>query len=241
MSLELKGLPQISQDGKYYWFTGKTGEYDAVNNITGWGDPNFELAQSALLLFIYRMENPKVLATAIGGMVKHNPSWLNSDEPVFQADYLHDGYTQFNYVRLMVSIDDAQSIDTIPAVFTEGDYWYNSVSGEIKQLVSAVPVVQDLTDPDALDAIAASGSVVYLLCERLYAKQLAVEKNRKYQQMVEARRKKNTEQINRLRIDQIDILLGVTDADYQMRYGFKLNAHDTIDSLLDDFKLNSNG
>jgi len=237
MALELKGLPQISQDGKLLWFTDKTGEYVVTTNEGGWGAPNFELNQSALLLFIYRMENPKVICLPEGDTVKHGSGLANDDEVVFQANYLNDGSHQFNSVRLMVSADDTQSIDTTPVVFTEGDYWFNSVSLLVKKLVSGQAVVQDLTDTDILDAIAASTSVVSLLCERMYYKNLVVEKNRRYTIGREARRVENTSQLDRMRLDQMDILLGTSTADYQFRYGFKQQAQDTIESLLDDFKL----
>ncbi len=236
MATELKGLPQISQDGKYHWFTDKTGEYDASSNDTGWGSPNFELNQSALLVFWYLMQNPKVLLDPVNGIVKHSPSLGNDDELVFQADYLQDGYHEIHSFRLMVSADDIQSIDTVPIVFTEGNYWYNSADGLVKQLVSAVPVTQDLTDTDVLDAIVAS-SVFHLLCERMFYKDLVVEKNNRYTLGRNARREDNTEQENRMRVDGMDILLGTGTADYQFRYGFKSQAHDTVESLLDDFEL----
>ncbi len=237
MATELSGLPQISQDGKYVWFTDKTGEYDIDSNPTGWGSPNFELDQSALLVFWYLMQNPKVLLEPVNGSVKHSAAVDNDFEFVFQAEYLQDGYHQIHSVRLMVSTDDLQSIDTVPIVFTEGNYWYNSGDNQVKQLVSGVPVIQDLTDNDILDAIEADSSTINLLCEKNYYKNLAVEKNNKYTLGREARRNNNEEQENRMRVDGMDILLGVATADYQFRYGFKTQAHDTIESLLDDFKI----
>ena len=238
MALELKGLPQISQDGKYLWWTDKTGEYVITTNEGGWGAPNFELNQSALLVFIYRMENPKKIILPVNGTVKHGSGLANDAELVFQGDYLNDGYHQFNSVRLMVSSDDSNSIDTIPIVLSEGDYWFNSVTSEIKQKVSGVSVVQDLTDSDILDAIRDSNSVTYLLCEYMYYKNLAVEKNRKYTKGKNARRDENTKQLDRMRSDGMDIILGTSTADYQFRYGLKTEAHNTVESLLDEFKLN---
>ncbi len=237
MATELQGLPQISQDGKHLWFTDKTGEYDVDSNLTGWGDPNYELDQSALLVFWYLMQNPKVLLDPVNGSIKHSIAVDNDFEFVFQADYLQDGYHQVHSVRLMVSTDDTQSIDTVPVVFTEGNYWYNSDDNQVKQLVSGVPVLQDLTDTDTLDAIEADASTINLLCEILYAKNLVVEKNNKYTKGRNARRNNNEEQEIRMREDGMDILLGIANADYQFRFGFKTNAHDTIESLLDDFKI----
>lgn len=238
MATELKGLIQISQDGQFVWFTDKTGEFDVTSNDTGWGDPNFELNQSAILVFVYRMQNPKVLLKVVGSTVKHSAAAVNTDELVFQYDYLQDGYHQFNEVRLMVSADDATSIDTVPIVFTEGMYWYNSVTAEVKQLVSGQAVVQDLTDTDVLDAIFTNQiSVIVLLCEKNFYKNLAVEKNNKYTNYRNARRDNNVEQRNRMRTDGMDIILGVSTSDYQFLFGFKSQSHDTVDSLLDDFEL----
>jgi hypothetical protein len=66
MALQQSGLPQLSQDGKYAWYTDKTGEYNVDSNPGGWGTPNFNLNQSALLVFAYRMSNPKAKLSPVG-------------------------------------------------------------------------------------------------------------------------------------------------------------------------------
>lgn len=238
MALELKGLPQISQDGKFLWFTENRGEYALTTNEEGWGTPNVELNQSALLAWVYRMTNPTELLAPVGQSLKHNASALNTDETQFQTDYLKDGYHQFHIARLMVSSDDAQSIDTAPVVFTIGDIWYNSIDTQVKELTAGGVVVLDITLQEDLDNIAANASVTYLLCETMYYKDLSVEKNNRYTAMVQARRDEDTAQIAQMRIDQTDIMLGTATAAYQFSYGLKLEAQATIESLLDDFNLN---
>lgn len=237
MALELKGLPQISQDGKYLWFTENVGEYAVTTNEGGWGTPNVELNQSALLQWVYRKTNPTELLAPVGQALKHNASAVNTDETAFQTDYLQDGYHQFHIARLMVSSDDLSSIDTTPVVFTVGDIWYNSIDTQVKELTAGGVVVLDITDQADLDNIAANASVTYLLCEQMYYKNLSVEKNSKYTEMVQARRDEDTAQIAQLRIDQTDIMLGTATAAYQFSYGLKIEAQATIESLLDDFNL----
>lgn len=239
MALELVGLPQISQDGKSHWFTDSTGEYIVTENEGGWGAPNVELADSALLSFVYRMENPTRLLIPVGATIKYNVAALNTDIYAFQHEYYKDGYHQFHLVRLMVSLDDQFSIDSGGAVeFVVGDVWYNSNEFLVKQLTSEGIVVLDLSVYDDLETIIASSSVTKLLCEQNYYKDLSIEKNNKYNQMREARRLEDVGQVERLRVDQMDILLGVSSSAYQFSYGLKLEAHNTIESLLDDFKLN---
>lgn len=238
MALELKGLPQISQDGKSLWFTENRGEYAVTTNEEGWGTPNVELNQSALLSWVYRKTNPRALLTPIGQQLKFNQSAVNTDETQFQIEYSNDGYHQFNIVRLMVSSDDAQSIDTTPVVFTVGDMWYNSIDLSVKELTAGGIIVLDLTLDTDLDKIAVNTSVTYLLCETMYYATLSIEKNERYTKMREARRQENVAQVAQLRIDQTDIMLGTATAAYQFSYGLKLEAQDTIESLLDDFNLN---
>lgn len=240
MALELKGLPQISQDGKSLWFTDKTGEWVDTDNEGGWGAPNVELADSALLSFVYRMENPTKLLTPVGSTIKFNVAAENTDEYSFQTEYYRDGYTQFHSVRLMVSLTDTESIDSGGAVtFVIGDVWYNSNDFLVKHKLSASETVTlDLTLMDDLELILASASVTTLLCEQMFYKDLSIEKNNRYNQMREARRLEDTGQVQRLRVDQMDLLLGTSSAAYQFSYGLKNEAHDTIESLLDDFKIN---
>lgn len=238
MTLILKGLPQVSQDGASFWFTDKTGEYAVTTNEGGWGAPNFELSQSALLLFTYWKSNPKQLLTPIGGAVKFNGGATNADETAFQMEYLKDGVTEFNILRLMVTGDDANSIDSTPIVFAEGDVFYNQNDFLVKQIQSAVAVELDITDPDVLDTLLGNSSVVELLCHDVYFKDLAVEKNARYTRQVDARYKNDTAQILRMRNDQTDITLGTSAAAYQFSYGLEIEAQKTIESLLDQFNLN---
>lgn len=239
MALELKGLPQISQDGKSLWFTDSTGQYVVTDNEGGWGTPNVELADSALLSFVYRMENPTKLLTPVGATIKFNVAANDDDIYSFQTEYYKDGYTQFHLVRLMVSLTDTESIDNIAVPFVIGDVWYNSNEFVVKTLNSDSEVVTlDLTLMDDLELIIASDSVTTLLCEQMFYKDLSIEKNNRYNQMREARRLEDTGQVQRLRVDQMDILLGTSSAAYQFSYGLKNEAHDTIESLLDDFKIN---
>lgn len=237
MALILAGLPQVAQIGDSLWFTDKTGEHDATTNEGGWGAPNVELDQSAILVFVYRMTNPTFQLLPIGSTIKHNPVATNADELAFQFTYNNDGYHQFNSVRMMVSSDDANSIDTVPIVFTNGDVWYNSTDGLVKQMQGGSPVVLDITDQTDLSTILASDSVVQLLCEQVYYVNLAIKKNDLYNSMREARRRENTSQVNRDKEDQMDILLGTASAAYNFSFGLKTEAQDIIESLLDDFKL----
>lgn len=235
MALILKGLPQISQDGISVWFTDKTGAYNASSNEGGWGAPNVELNQSALLSIVYYLTNPKEIVNA---EAKHQSGATNATEITFQADYLKDGHYEFYSIRLPVSADDTNSIDTIPVVFSEGDTWYNSVDGLVKQIVSAAVVTLDLTDTDVLDAIIADTSLTSLLCDQQFFKDLAVEKNTRYTRMRKARREEDSSQVTRMRQDMVDIVMGTSTAAYQFSFGLKVESQDTIETLLDDFNLN---
>jgi len=237
MALEQSGLPQLSQDGKYAWYTDKTGEFNVDSNPGGWGAPNFNLNQSALLAFAYRMSNPKAKLVPVGSQIKYSASYTNDQELQFQFDYLNDGYHQFYSCRLMASSDDVQSLDSTPIVFTEGDIWYNTVTGEVKQLTAGGIVTLDLDDTDVLDAIYESDSVNALLCEIMFYGKLAIKKNEKYTLMREARRLEDKKQVTKLREDGTDIMYGMAQAQYQFAFGLKIEAHDTVESLLDDFNI----
>ena len=238
MTLVLKGLPQVSQDGKYLWFTDKTGEYNVDSNAGGWGSPNFELNQSAILQFTYRKATNRELVAPVGNTVKHSAAATNADELVFQMDYLNDGWHQFYSFRLMVSTDDVNSIDTAPIVFAEGDIWYNSNDTLVKQMVGGSPTTLDLTDINVLDTIIGNTSVVELLCEQIYWKNLSQEKNERYTKQREARRRSDSSQEDRMRRDQMDIMLGTASSAYQFNFGLKTAAQDEIETLLDEFNLN---
>lgn len=239
MSLILKGLPQVSQDGKYLWFTDKSGVYATPDNEGGWGTPNFERDESALLSFVFRKTDPRQLLDNVSSLIAYSAGFGNDVESAFQTDYRLDGYHQFYMVRLMVSGNDTESLDGTPVSFVDDDIWYNTLDFQIKRRVLGLPVVLDLTNQDDLDIIIADEgrNSVVLLCEDMFYKDLAVEKNNKYTQMRQARREENSKQVDRLRKDQVDIGLGTATAAYQFSFGLKIEAQDTIETLLDDFKL----
>jgi hypothetical protein len=137
----------------------------------------------------------------------------------------------------MVSSNDTDSLDNTPVTFTEGDIWYNTVSGEVKQLSAGGIEVLDLEDTDVLDAIYANDSVNSLLCELMFYGSLAIKKNEKYTLMREARRLEDKKNMSKLRSDGVDIMYGIAQAQYQFAFGLKLEAQDTVESLLDDFNI----
>lgn len=235
MALEISALDQISQDGKYLWLTENVGEYAVTTNEGGWGTPNENLNQSALLAFIYRMTNPKTKLSFVGAEIKYNVSATNADTTAFQFDYAGDGYHQFNIVRLPVSSDDANSLDAVPVAFTEGDVWYNTIDQVVKQLVNNVPTELDLTDTTVLDAILLATNVVTTLCENIYFGDLAVQKNLIYNEMRQARRKENHKQEQRKRDDQWDLIMGMSSAMYQFYFGLKNESQDTVEDLIDTY------
>lgn len=236
MALSLDSLPQLTQNGLYHWLTDKSGAHDAVTNPTGYGGGvNVELGQSALLAFVYYMTNPTMMLVPVGATIKYNASADDADETQFQFDYDEDGSHQFHMVRMPVSIDDENSIDTSIVEFVIGDIWYNSLELLVKTLTSEGIETLDITDQDDLNTIIASAAVTTTLCEKLYSNHLAVEKNNRYNSQVEARRNENMQQVDRLRKDQTDIQLGVSAASYQFSFGLKIEAQNKIESLLDQF------
>ena len=235
MALEIQGTDQITQDGKYFWLTENAGIYDVASNPGGWGVPNENLSQSALLAFVYRMTNPVEILTPVGSQLKYNAAATNTEETAFQFNYDSDGYHQFNLVRLPVSSDDANSLDDTPVVFTIGDVWYNTIDGSVKQLTAGGIVVLDITLSTDLDLILAATNVVTKLCENVYFGKLAIKKNLLYNEMILARRKKNDKQEERKRNDQMTLILGMSSALYQFYYGLKIESQNTVEDLIDNY------
>lgn len=240
MALVLK--QQIENDGtaRYFWQTDKTGEYDPDTNEGGWGadggaSGNPDLNEIALLSFTRRNSETPVFCTYVDNQVKYSASYTNATELTWQIDVMADGYYSFWLIKIWASDNDTNSLDTYNArTFIVGDIWYNTVSGQVKQLTASGIEVLDLTDSDDIDTIINSDIVTLLLCEDMRYLQLPIKKQEYYNSMRKARREEDMKSISENMRKQMGIMLDVAGADYNFNGGLKNEAHDIVESVLDD-------
>ena len=93
MALELKFLVQIDVSGDFLWVTDTTGAY-SVDNDTGWGAPNPEQNQSAVVSHVVRRaqdnenNSEDVALVPVNADVIYDPSAANDKQNQIQYTFL---------------------------------------------------------------------------------------------------------------------------------------------------------
>jgi hypothetical protein len=229
MALTLKQKVQIDQTALYLWITDKTGEYDAVDNDTGWGNlpDNPNLYQSCLLCYVeYQATAGAEEASPVSAQFIYDPSALNSDEKIFQFNYLNDGHYKSWLIRLMVTTDGVTSVDGI--TISEGDYFY--MSGVIYQKLSGQNV--EVTDYQPLTEDA---NLTKTMCNSFWSGKASKEHADKYQEYKE----KLVGPCNENTIFQEMVMLreDIGGAFYAFKSGLTVGAQKVAETNIDTYNL----
>lgn len=128
MALTLKLEYSILNDGGKIYVTDKTGEYDATCNTTGWGGPNKNLYESALMALVIRKSSGGNQLFESDAYLVYNSSASNSDETEFEATFKLDGVLDVCLLRLPVSTNQTSYVDG-GNIYNGHYYYYNGPSG----------------------------------------------------------------------------------------------------------------
>ena len=228
MALGLKILIQVDISGGSLWFTDKTGEYDLTTNDTGWGAPNKELSESALVWSVVR--------NAMAGDEKVSPVSFdvfydniagNTDETIVEFAYGLDGWYTITMFRLPVSNNNLDIIGG--GTLVEGDYYYSTLTSVVSQLISGSPVV--VTD---FEAMVGDVDITQVTCEEIFYSKLAIKANdlyKVYQAIRDTKGGEYKESRNAL-LDVTDLREDIRGADYAFRSGLTTQAQDIIETAL---------
>jgi hypothetical protein len=235
MALDLKQLVQVAQNGASIWSTDQTGEYVVTENEGGWGSPNPELNQSAVMVIGRRDSDPTQYNSFVDAQIKYNASYDNTTVLTWEMDYILDGVHSIYLNRLYASADDIISIEG--QTFINNDVWYNYIDKSVKQLVLGVPTILDLTLDEDVDKILATTSVETVLCEHVLVNDLAVKKNDISLELFQGRRDGTCNAEEEKIKNQMDILLSISSANYSFSFGLKQEAQRIIETSLTTYNI----
>lgn len=241
MALELKAQLTTDSTGRYLWTIDKTGEYDLVSNPGGHGDGgdgsgNSNLNEVAMMVIGKVNNETPAYHTFVGTQVKFNTGYTNDQELQWQLNYVQDGFHTIYLIKLWASTNDVNSLDTYNArTFIIEDMWYNTTENVVKVMESGGVRVLDLTDPDDLELIAANINNVKATCNTMFYVDLFKKKEEFALLKREARRDEDYAQEDEMRRNQTEILLQVASADWNYGGGNMYEAHDIVETLIDDF------
>jgi hypothetical protein len=146
MTLQLKQLMQVNPDGDRLYSTDKTGAYVASYNESGWGSPNQELSDTALLFIAMRISSKgNTYLTPVGTNYFYNPSANNTQENIAEFILKEDGHHRIYEFAIPISLDDITIDSTGDAIAIDQYYYYD---GKLYQLTieGKVEITEDLYD-----------------------------------------------------------------------------------------------
>lgn len=230
MALDIKFYTQLDYRAENVWIIDNTGEYDAANNEGGWGAPNPELSESALLaLARVNTSEGYVNLTPVGSNLVHDNVALNSKINSFQFAYVTDGWHEYYLYWLAVSDDGVSDINGRP--LAEGEYFYYRTLLKLYKIESGTAV--EVTD--ASEIIGKEGTT-FTLCEKLEQGKLSMKRASYYSQYKSERNTAcdTTQIMNKTRTLTEDIISN----DYDFRVGMKTQAQTNVEYLLDVHNVN---
>jgi hypothetical protein len=241
MALELKAQLATDSTGRYLWTTDTTGEYDAVDNPGGHGDGgdgsgNSNLNEVAMMVIGKVNNETPIYHDFIGTQVRYNASYTNDQQLQWQLNYKQDGWHTIYLIKLWASSNDVNSLDSYNArTFIIDDMWYNVNESVVKVMESGGARTLDLTNAVDLELIIANENNVKATCQTMYYVDLFKKKEEFALIKRESRRNEDYQQENEARRNQTEILLQVASADWNYGGGNMYEAHDIVETLIDDF------
>ena len=232
MGLALKQIIQQDIAGGSIWVTGNTGEYDVDDNDSGWGTPNEELNESALVWSIVRNELAgKVALSSVTADALHNAAWVNDDINTVEFVYGVDGWHSITFFRLPVSSDDVNLLDG--GTLIDLQYYFHSGQNEVRRLDATVPITGYSVITD-YEPIKDDSNVIQLTCEDMYYNKVAIKANDLYKVYRDIRDTKGGE-CNEAKIALnavLDIREDIRGADYAFRSGNTTEAQSIIETVI---------
>ena len=234
MALILKNPEyKISIDGSKIYVKDVTGAYDATTNPNGYGAPNAELNETALVCIIQRMASTgEELFEAINPVNPYvfDNTALNTKETEFEFNFAMDGVMDISIIALRVSMDGETYLDDDSGI-SEGEYFY--WDGGIYKMETPTP---DEIENSDLAELFEWDDLVYKTCSDILAPKLALKRQdlrRKY--MVQ--RKKDVDDAEPLFQEGLKLAEDIRGAYYTFYANMKVEAQNQIEQLLKLYEL----
>jgi hypothetical protein len=232
MALVLTFKTEPNSSGDRLWITDRTGQYDAVANPEGWGDPppgnNHDLNASGLAVLILRKDSAgdqRLLAVSSDALF--NPGAANDFENVFEFYFVNDGTHDMYMWRLPVSADGITDLETNSLI--EGDYFYHSINQDVERVTATIPeIITDYTE--MIDY--PQTNLYQTLCQDIFSPRSAIKRQQEYRDYQAARQGNCAE--NPLFLKSMETTLDIISGEYSFRSGLLMEAQRQVETLLDD-------
>lgn len=227
MSLLLKQSVRTNLLGNEVWVTDKTGAYVVSVNAGGWGAPNLELNETALIAVVKHItpDTTKVLDPLTYAI---SYSDTDTNDAVRSIGFIYDGdghYSSYLFA-VPVSLDGVTTVagDTI----VEDDYFVMAGVLYQKQGDDSNLEITDYT------VLIDAELVSKVQCDKMFYNKLAVKRNDEYYRDYRTARDANDPDLAAELLKKIeDLEADIAGADYRFRVGLFTIAENIVAELLE--------
>ncbi len=224
LSPSFKILIDVAAD--VIWVLDTTGVY-SVNNPGGWGDPNAERNEKALMIYAKRLDSVDKVSEIITDQFVWDNGLSNSDVSEFQITLDKDGVYVITLLVLKVSTDGTNDLEG--NVLTDGDYvlyndiLYLRVLGSLEQVA-----------PDNYSDLIENADIPQFTCEDIVIPNILITYNKEYKKYRD-KRNEGCEDINDDRDKLIDLRLDIEGSEFAFRSNLKIQARKNIEALHNEY------
>lgn len=226
--LTLKQTIQTTSQGSQVWITDATGPYSSPSNVGGWGAPNPNLNQTALVGFI-QLSTPDGLTplVPISSAIAFNASDTNSTVRTIGFNYGGDGHEKAYLFAVPVSNDGVTTL--AGHVLVANEYYCLSGNAVYKKAASGPDTL--ITDYSVLIG---DMSIVQNLSHAIFFNQLTIKNELQYyRQYRDARTANDVETADYLRKVMDDLRIDLQGAFWQFSAGLYTQAEDIVAELVE--------
>ena len=227
MALELVISLQVDYSGESWWMVENSGAYDSQNNVGGWGTPNPEKVNSALVVYAERQSNPIEVIGSPTSVIYYDAAADNTDEVTIQLTHAADGWVKL-WVYQMPAYD---TVGASGAGLLEGQHFYNYENAQV-----------EITTASGFDAVAdystlsIDNTLTSIFAEELFTMQLREKARELYIEYTTARDECMDDVKEKFRA-YLTLTQDIQGLDYAFYGGLTTEAHDATETLLKKYDL----
>lgn len=228
MTQVIKQLVRTNNLSSEVWITDKTGKYALSLNEGGWGTPNPELNQTALVAYVTHI-TPEGTVVLLPLSYAVSFSGADTNDTVRSIGFKYDGDGHYSSVLMSVPASSNGTTTLAGATITLNQYFYLTTTGVINQKTSGGNVA--VTNYALL---VADETIAKTQCDKMFYNKLAIKMNDEYYRDYQAARDGNDPDLAADLLRKInDLKADIAGADYRFRVALFTVAENIVAELLE--------
>lgn len=229
MSVFGKVGTKVGSLAKIIYVINKTGEYNSPDNLGGFGDPNDELSELAILGYAQRINYDSTVTelVPITEVLQYDNTANNTDETTFQFTHVEDGHINVGFFILEVTLDQVTYVGS-GAALANNDYYYYNGAVYYRDPVDGDVIIEDYSVMLNVD------NVNQAFCEHFIFPLLTIKLGEYYRQYRLLRNSNCIREANEVKEKRDSLRGDLQGAYYLYKSGLLAQAREEIRALINE-------